>query len=74
MKLQDTVISLRDRKDTLTAKERETLSEICASFVDLSSAKEKVSPEQRELVDDLLRITDELAYAAYRLAAALQSR
>jgi len=74
MKLQDTIVSLRDRKDKLTAEEQETLNEICASLVDLSSAKEEVSLEQRELVDELLRTIDDLAYTAYGLAAALERR
>lgn len=74
MKLQDTIVSLRDSKDKLTAEEQETLNEICASLVDLSSAKEEVPAEQRELVDELLRTMDDLAYTAYGLAAALESR
>lgn len=74
MKLQDTVVSLRDRKDKLTAKEREILNEICASLVDLSCARDEVPTEQRELVDELLRAMDALTYAAYGLAAAVESR
>jgi len=74
MKLQDTIVNLRDSKDKLTAEEQETLNEICASLVDLSAAKEEVPAEQRELVDELLRITDDLAYTAYGLAATLEGR
>ena len=74
MKLQDTVVSLRDRKDTLTAKEREALNEICASLVDLSSARDEVPGEQRELVDELLRAMDDLAYAVYGLAPVVENR
>ena len=74
MKLQDTIVSLRDSKNKLTAEEQATLDEICASLVDLSSAKEEVPAEERELVDYLLHTMDDLAYAAYSLAAALESR
>ena len=74
MKLQDTVVSLRDNRDQLTSDEQQALDEICAQMVDLSSAKEEVSAEQQELVDYLLRTMDDLAHAAYGLARALEGR
>ena len=74
MKLQDTIVSLRDSRGKLSAEEQEALDEVCASLVDLSAAKEEVPAEQRELVDELLRITDDLAYTAYGLAAALEGK
>jgi hypothetical protein len=74
MKLQDVVVCLKDCEDRLTPDEQETLGEIFVRMFGFSLAKEQVPAGQRELVDQLIRDLDDLAYAVYGLAAALQSR
>ena len=74
MKLQDVVVSLKGCEEKLTPDEQETLKEVSARIFDFSFAKEAVPVDQQELVDQLIRDTDDLAFEAYRLAAALESR
>ncbi|MGD0237001.1 MAG: hypothetical protein ABSC55_21010 [Syntrophorhabdales bacterium] len=74
MKLRDVISELKNHQDRLTPDEQETLGEIFARLFELSGDVERVPADQRELVDDLLRDMDDLAYAAYGLAAALESR
>jgi hypothetical protein len=74
MKLQEVIRDLKDHQDRLTPDEQETLGEFFARLFDLSSAKESVPADQRELVDALIRDMDDLAYAVYGLAAAVEGR
>ena len=74
MKLQDVIADLKDQRDLMDAEERETFARLCASLVDLSCAIETVSPDQRDVVDELLRTIDEASCAAYGLAATLEQR
>jgi len=74
MKLQDTIVELKNNRDKLTPEEQEALYEICIQMAELSSAKDEVPADERELVDYLLRTMDDLAHATYGLAADLERR
>jgi hypothetical protein len=74
MKLQDVVVCLKDCEDRLTPSEQETLGVFFVRMFGFSLAKEQVPAGQRELVDQLIRDLDDLAYEVYVLAAAVDNR
>ena len=74
MKLQDVIVCLKGHRGKLTPDQQERLEEVSARMFDFWFAKEAVHTDQQELVDQLIRDLDDLAYEVYGLAAAVESR
>lgn len=74
MKLRDVISELKNHEGALTPDEQERLNEIYTRLFELSYDLERVPPDQRELVDELIRNVDDLGYAVYGLAAAVEGR